>query len=50
MYEYYYHGDCYCVVGTVHAFETEWDMEQYMGSDGVKIDTPDYANDDMLVW
>lgn len=49
-YEWYWYGDCCCVVGTTYAFDNTYDMEEYMGCEGMEIETPDYATDDMPVY
>ena len=53
--EYYEYGDCCCVVGTVNSFANYDDMVDYYTSnygacDFVKVETPENATDDMLVW
>ena len=53
--EYYEYGDCCCVVGTVNSFFDYISMEDYYtknygACDFVKVETPETATDDMLVW
>ncbi len=53
--EYYRYREYYCIVGTTNSFfdydgMKDYYTKNYGACDFVEIKTPEYANDNMLVW